>query len=98
MSRFFIIILLLIALPLQSEEVDITVNANDAEVLAHFDDESELFIFRGVPYAKPPVGNLRWKSPVPVERKTQIDARSFKPGCMQDTYTCLLYTSDAADE
>ena len=91
MSRFFIIFLLLIALPLQSEEVDITVNANDAEVLAHFDDESELFIFRGIPYAKPPVGNLRWKSPVPVERKTQIDARSFKPGCMQDTYTTEWY-------
>ncbi len=91
MSRFFIIFLLLIALPLQSEEVDITVNANDAEVLAHFDDESELFIFRGIPYAKPPVGNLRWKSPVPVERKNQIDARSFKPGCMQDTYTTDWY-------
>ncbi|MED5270806.1 MAG: carboxylesterase family protein, partial [Pseudomonadota bacterium] len=91
MSRFFIIFLLLICLPLQSEEVDITVNANNAEVLAHFDDESELFIFRGVPYAEPPVGNLRWKSPVPVERKTQIDARSFKPACMQDTYTTEWY-------
>ena len=81
-------------LPLQSKEVEITINANNAEMLANYDDENGLFIFRGVPYAKPPVGELRWKSPQPVEEKSQIDARSFKPGCMQDTYiTCLLYTS-----
>ena len=78
-------------LPLQSKEVEITINANNAEMLANYDDESGLFIFRGVPYAKPPVGKLRWKSPQPVEEKSQIDARSFKPACMQDTYTTDWY-------
>ena len=78
-------------LPLQSKEVEITINANNAEMLANYDDENGLFIFRGVPYAKPPVGELRWKSPQPVEEKSQIDARSFKPGCMQDTYITDWY-------
>lgn len=78
-------------LPLQSNEVDITINANNAEMLANYDDENGLFIFRGVPYAKPPVGKLRWKSPQPVEEKSQIDARSFKPACMQDTYITDWY-------
>ena len=78
-------------LPLQSKEVEITINANNAEMLANYDDENGLFIFRGVPYAKPPVGELRWKSPQPVEEKSQIDARSFKPACMQDTYTTDWY-------
>ena len=36
-------------------------------------------------------GEPSLKSPVPVERKTQIDARSFKPGCVQDTYTTEWY-------
>ena len=78
-------------MPLQAKEVDITVNANNTEMLAKFDDENELFLFRGVPYAKAPIGKLRWKSPLPIEAKSQIDARSFKPACMQDTYTTDWY-------
>jgi len=78
-------------MPLQAKEVDITVNANNTQMLAKFDDENELFLFRGVPYAKAPIGKLRWKSPLPIEAKSQIDARSFKPACMQDTYTTDWY-------
>jgi len=78
-------------MPLQAKEVDITVNANNTEMLAKFDDENELFLFRGVPYAKAPIGKLRWKSPLPIQAKSQIDARSFKPACMQDTYTTDWY-------
>ena len=73
--------------PLDSEEIEIQLNANGSEILANYDEENELLIFRGIPYAEPPVGNLRWKSPIPIESKSQIDARSFKPACMQDTYT-----------
>ena len=28
--------------------------------------------FKGVPYAKPPIGNLRWKEPVPVEDNNKV--------------------------
>ena len=91
MSRSFIILLLLIALPLQSEEVEIQMSTDDSNFLANYDDEKELFIFRGIPFAEPPVGELRWQSPIPAKQSQVIDARTFKPACMQDTYTTEWY-------
>ena len=91
MSRSFIILLLLIALPLQSEEVEIQINADDSSFLANYDDEKELFIFRGIPFAEPPIGELRWQSPIPAKQSQVVDARTFKPACMQDTYTTEWY-------
>ena len=91
MSRSFIILLLLIALPLQSEEVEIQMSADDSNFLANYDDEKELFIFRGIPFAEPPVGELRWQSPIPAKQSQMVDARTFKPACMQDTYTTEWY-------
>ncbi|NKL80687.1 carboxylesterase family protein [Rhizobium leguminosarum] len=40
--------------------------------------------FKGIPYAAPPVGDLRWRNPRPVETWSGIkDARDFGPSCMQ---------------
>jgi para-nitrobenzyl esterase len=42
--------------------------------------------FRGIPFAAPPLGELRWKAPQPVKPWTSVKkADSFGPGCMQDT-------------
>lgn len=30
------------------------------------DDHQEVFVYRGIPYAAPPIGDLRWKEPQPV--------------------------------
>jgi carboxylesterase type B len=47
-------------------------------------DGSEIHVFRGVPYAAPPVGPLRWRPPKPVEPWTGLrDATKFGPDCMQ---------------
>ena len=41
-------------------------------------------IFKGIPFAAPPVGDLRWKAPAPVQGWTGIKkADSFGPACMQ---------------
>src|SRR5690606_4329117 len=38
--------------------------------------------FRGIPYAQPPVGHLRWRAPVPAERWDGVrDATRFGPAC-----------------
>ena len=41
--------------------------------------------FKGIPFASPPVGELRWKAPQPIKAWSgvkKVDA--FAPGCMQD--------------
>src|SRR5262252_11027648 len=44
----------------------------------------EGFTFRGLPYAAPPTGNLRWRPPVPpTEWHGVRDATQFAPSCPQ---------------
>ncbi len=41
-------------------------------------------VFRGIPFAAPPVGDLRWKAPRPVENWPGVrKAVEFGPSCMQ---------------
>ena len=48
------------------------------------EDMGDVHVFRGVPYAKPPVGDLRWKAPQPVDAwdgdRTVIE---FEAPCVQ---------------
>jgi len=44
-------------------------------------------LFRGIPFARPPVGALRWKPPLPAKPWAGIrDATRSGPGCMQIDY------------
>lgn len=46
--------------------------------------EHGLVVYRGIPFAAPPVGNLRWRAPRPAAAWTgTLDATEFKPACMQ---------------
>ncbi|MGN6467452.1 MAG: carboxylesterase family protein, partial [Rhizobiaceae bacterium] len=43
-----------------------------------------LHVFKGIPYALPPVGPARWKPPVPVTSWEDIrEAADFGPACVQ---------------
>lgn len=47
----------------------------------------ELHIFQGVPYGKPPVGQLRFRRPVPVENWHGVLDATRKPNtCVQERY------------
>jgi len=48
--------------------------------------ENEIISFKGIPFAAPPVGDLRWKSPQPVIPWEGVKKTGeFAPGPMQDT-------------
>ena len=50
--------------------------------------EGTLNIFKGIPYAKPPVGALRWKAPVPLPKWAGAKAATaFGPACIQPEST-----------
>jgi para-nitrobenzyl esterase len=45
---------------------------------------SGIISFRGIPYARPPVGALRWRPPQPAKHWRGVrDATKFGPECMQ---------------
>lgn len=47
-------------------------------------DDGAVHAFLGIPYAMPPVGDLRWKPPVPAAKWTGVrKATEFGPHCMQ---------------
>ena len=46
--------------------------------------DADVIAFLGVPYAEPPVGNLRWRAPRPmVSTVPRRDTTQFAPACMQ---------------
>ena len=47
-------------------------------------EEENLYVFKGLAYAKAPVGELRWKAPRDVAISNEIiDATEFKSECIQ---------------
>lgn len=50
--------------------------------------EGNLRVFKGIPYARPPIGNLRWKPPQPLPRWQGIrETAEFGPACFQPSNT-----------
>ncbi len=48
--------------------------------------------FKGIPYARPPVGALRWQAPkAPPHRSGVQQATHWAPGCYQDEYNLVWY-------
>lgn len=61
------------------------VNVKVAEGILAGTDSSGVKIFKGVPFAAPPVGNLRWREPQPVACWQGVrDATKFGPNPMQE--------------
>ena len=51
---------------------------------SYFTDRSTDAVFEGIPFAAPPVGELRWKPPAPVQAWRGVrDAKRFPPICPQ---------------
>jgi para-nitrobenzyl esterase len=57
-------------------------------------------IFRGIPFAAPPVADLRWREPRPVAAWSGVrDAKRFGPRCMQrPIYSDMVFRSAGVSE
>ena len=79
-----------------SPSSDTTLAANEAQTRAGrfrgvSSTASGVISFRGIPYAEPPVGDLRFADTVPLNRTwtETFNATQFSPGCMQGLFLTL---------
>lgn len=81
-----------------SESALLIVNTNDGKLEGTY--ASGITIFKGIPFAQPPVGNLRWKEPQPVRPWTGVrKADHFGPRAMQlPIYSDMNFRSDGVSE
>ena len=72
------------------------VYANGEELHGAWENGEEVAVFRGVPFAAPPVGDLRWRAPMAnTARSGPQNAATFAPACMQTPYITDWYASVA---
>ena len=79
---------------------DFQVKANAGTILGI--DEGDHYSFKGIPYAQPPVGDLRWRAPKDLPRSSEpIFAVDYKSSCVQPgggdfnfSFTREVYSGD----
>jgi len=64
------------------------------------DENTGIYSYLGIPFAKPPIGKLRWRSPLPPENwKGVKETKKFGPGPMQkNVFGDMIYRSDGLSE
>ncbi|KAH6623303.1 Alpha/Beta hydrolase protein [Chaetomium tenue] len=63
---------------------DLTVKTKGGVIHGTFDDSTpDVRQFLGIPYARPPVGDLRFAPPQPAPPFGELDAKEMTPSCMQ---------------
>jgi len=64
--------------------VEKTIAVNGGEITGTLSSDGQVAIYKGIPYAAPPVGNLRWKEPQPVVPWSGVkNCSQFSPSAMQ---------------
>ena len=84
MSRIFVATLFLNAMAWAAGPVDTQVKIDSGILQGGANADSSVQIFRSVPFAAPPVGNLRWKGPQAAATWTGVrNATEFGAHCVQ---------------
>jgi para-nitrobenzyl esterase len=84
LRRLAITMLSMASLALDGARAQIRVQIDSGTVEGAECDRSDVRFFKGIPYAAPPVGNLRWREPRPVEpwqgvrRATEFGSRAMQ--------------------
>jgi para-nitrobenzyl esterase len=78
-----IVLVLLALLPVHAAHAEITQAKITGGAVSGVASDG-ISIFKGIPFAAPPVGDLRWKAPAPVKSWTGVKkADAFSSACMQ---------------
>ena len=73
--------------PLGTAAIDGPVHLDSGLISGTVGSNPEVQVFRGIPYAAPPVGNLRWRAPEPVAHWDGVrKADEFGAMCMQPAF------------
>jgi para-nitrobenzyl esterase len=84
--RFLVIVMALATAPLVVSAAPDVVKVDGGQIAGATDDG--IRVFKGIPFAAPPIGNLRWRAPQPVVPWDGVrDAKTFASECMQIPYT-----------
>jgi len=60
------------------------VTVDSGRLKGAYNSDHSVLIFKGVPFAAPPVGNLRWRAPQPAKKWDGVRAADkFGPACLQ---------------
>lgn len=80
--------------------VERVVKTSKGKVAGYVDETANVAKFLGIPFAKPPVDDLRWKAPAPMLPWADIkDAKSFGNQCMQNyIYDDMRFRSSDVSE
>lgn len=74
------------------------VKTDKGKVLGKLSADGQVRIFLGIPYAAPPVGELRWKPPAPAAKWSGVrDATEFGHRCMQPEIYPDMHFRDPGD-
>ena len=82
------IVLLLLINTIDGNEQKVTVHTTSGKLVGRVEtpvDGIKIHAYRGIPYAKPPVGELRFRRPLPIEPSAkEIDTSQFQSACYQN--------------
>jgi len=88
---------LALGFPAPIHAISLTVKTAEGKVQGKTINDGKVKAFLGLPYAAPPVGDLRWKSPAPpVKWKTTRDATHYGAHCVQGRVFDDMIFQDAA--
>ena len=86
-KSFFRIFIILFAIGVHgSTEHQPTIFIKDTKLIGSLHQNNDVEMFLGLPFAAPPMGELRWEKPAPwiPELNKKIIANEFKPACFQN--------------
>src|SRR5215469_18317386 len=92
---------LLLGLPLASRAADpLVIKTEQGKVKGETINAGKVKAFLGLPYAAPPVGDLRWKAPQPAAKwKDERDATKYGAHCAQGrVFEDMVFQDNGASE